>query len=67
MIEHPDFTGEFARSHYDMLLQEAEIERRARAFDEANENRSGFMNAVNNMVAELKLWAKNTGSATTRA
>lgn len=66
MIEHPDFTGEFAKSHYNMLLEEAEIERRARAF-EANEGRTGFMSALNHVVAELKFWAKNTGNATTRA
>jgi hypothetical protein len=66
MIEHPDITNEFARSHYNELLQEAAIERQFRLL-KSSEQRGSLMSILNNWINELKFWSKPTRHAANRA
>ncbi|HLV36839.1 MAG TPA: hypothetical protein VKY59_17070 [Spirillospora sp.] len=66
MIEHPDITNEFAKSHYNELLQEAAIERRFRSL-KSSESRGSLLSRLNNWINDLKFWSKPTRRATNRA
>jgi hypothetical protein len=67
MIEHPEYMRSHAVAHHEALIQEAAEERRARAFDEANQERGSLVKNLNHWAAELKIWARPAHRAQTRA